>query len=139
MLLNKRLVDAVSELIGSPNVLLHHTKAHIKPPGIGAPFPTHQVTQKQNYRRANKCNDCHVVVVSKSITTLRESLTLLKNVFQDYHYFPFKNDSMVAVFIHLDDSDIENGGLAVFPGSHKLGPQENASNVPTHFYVSQVN
>ncbi len=43
MLLNQRLVDAVSELIGSPNVLLHHTKAHIKPPGIGAPFPTHQV------------------------------------------------------------------------------------------------
>ncbi len=46
---------------------------------------------------------------------------------------------MVAVFIHLDDSDIENGGLAVFPGSHKLGPLENASDVPTHFYVSQVN
>lgn len=45
---------------------------------------------------------------------------------------------MVAVFIHLDDSDIENGGLAVFPGSHKLGPQENASDVPTHFYVSQT-
>ncbi|KAJ6641018.1 Phytanoyl-CoA dioxygenase, peroxisomal [Pseudolycoriella hygida] len=87
MLLNKTLVDAVSELVGSPNILLHHTKAHIKPPGVGAPFPTHQ----------------------------------------DYHYFPFKNDSMVAVFIHLDDSDIENGGLAVFPGSHKLGPQENAS------------
>lgn len=45
---------------------------------------------------------------------------------------------MVAVFIHLDDSDIENGGLAIFPGSHKLGPQENASDVSTHFYVSQV-
>lgn len=43
MLLNKTLVDSVSELIGSPNVLLHHTKAHIKPPGVGAPFPTHQV------------------------------------------------------------------------------------------------
>lgn len=45
---------------------------------------------------------------------------------------------MVAVFIHLDDSDVQNGGLAVFPGSHKLGPLENASDVPTHFYVSQV-
>lgn len=43
MLLKESLVDAVSELIGSSNVLLHHTKAHIKPPGIGAPFPTHQV------------------------------------------------------------------------------------------------
>ncbi|XP_037051169.1 phytanoyl-CoA dioxygenase, peroxisomal-like [Bradysia coprophila] len=98
MLLNQRLVDAVSELIGSPNVLLHHTKAHVKPPGVGAPYPTHQ----------------------------------------DYHYFPFKNDSMVAAFIHFDDSDVENGGLAVFPGSHKLGPQENTSDVPTHFYVSQT-
>lgn len=49
MLLNQSLVDAVSELIGSPNVLLHHTKAHIKPPGIGAPFPTHQV----NIRNSN--------------------------------------------------------------------------------------
>lgn len=57
---------------------------------------------------------------------------------KDYHYFPFKNDSMVAVFIHLDDSDVENGCLAVFPGSHKLGPLQNASDVPTHFYVSQV-
>lgn len=56
---------------------------------------------------------------------------------KDYHYFPFKNDSMVAVFIHLDDSDVENGGLAVFPGSHKLGPQKNASDISTHFYVSQ--
>lgn len=98
MLINKNLLDAVSEIIGSPNVLLHHTKAHIKPPGVGAPFPTHQ----------------------------------------DYHYFPFKKDSMVAVFIHLDDSDVGNGGLTVFPGSHKLGPQENVSDVPTHFYVSQT-
>lgn len=30
---------------------------------------------------------------------------------------------MVAVFIHLDDTTPENGGLAVYPGSHKLGPQ----------------
>jgi len=45
---------------------------------------------------------------------------------------------MVAVFIHLDDSDPENGGLAIFPGSHKLGPQENKSDVETHFYVDQV-
>lgn len=48
MLLNKGLVDAVSELIGSPNVLLHHTKAHIKPPGVGAPFPTHQVKIRES-------------------------------------------------------------------------------------------
>ncbi len=69
----------------TPNILLHHTKAHLKPRSTGAPFPMHQ----------------------------------------DYGYFPFRNDSMVAAFIHMDDSDPENGGLAVFPGSHKMGPLED--------------
>lgn len=32
---------------------------------------------------------------------------------------------MVAVFLHIDDSDPENGGLCVYPGSHKLGPLED--------------
>ena len=32
---------------------------------------------------------------------------------------------MVAIFIHLDDTNKENGGLAVYPGSHLLGPQED--------------
>ena len=45
---------------------------------------------------------------------------------------------MVAVFIHLDNTAEENGGLAVFPGSHKLGPLANVSNKATHFYVDQV-
>ncbi|CAL8125180.1 unnamed protein product [Orchesella dallaii] len=97
VLMNDNLLDAVSDIIESPNILLHHTKAHIKPPEKGAPFPTHQ----------------------------------------DYHYFPYKNDSLVAVFVHLDDSDPDNGGLAIFPGSHLLGPQENKSDVPTNFYVDQ--
>jgi phytanoyl-CoA hydroxylase len=46
---------------------------------------------------------------------------------QDYHYFPYEKDSMVAIFIHLDDTDVENGGLAVFPGSHKTGPLQDKS------------
>ena len=71
--------------MGTEDILLHHTKAHLKPPGTGAPFPMHQ----------------------------------------DYGYFPFKNDSMVAAFVHLDDSDPNNGGLAVYPGSHKHGPLED--------------
>jgi len=58
---------------------------------------------------------------------------------QDYPYFPFKNHTMVAVFINLDDSDPENGGLAAFPGSHKLGPLDSCSGVPNHHYVDQVN
>jgi len=97
MLLNTNLLDALEGLMGTSNILLHHTKAHIKPPQMGSSFPTHQ----------------------------------------DYHYFPFKHDSMVAVFIHLDDTEVINGGLGIFPGSHKLGPQENKSDVATHFYVDQ--
>lgn len=32
---------------------------------------------------------------------------------------------MVAVFLNIDDSSPENGGLCVYPGSHKLGPLED--------------
>lgn len=49
MLMNDNLLDAVSELVGSENILLHHTKAHVKPPEKGAPFPTHQVKIKYDY------------------------------------------------------------------------------------------
>ena len=44
---------------------------------------------------------------------------------------------MVAVFISLDASDPDNGGLCVYPGSHKLGPQEDVSNVASHHYLNQ--
>ncbi|XP_058802893.1 phytanoyl-CoA dioxygenase, peroxisomal-like [Phymastichus coffea] len=78
---NPKLMDAVEDIMG-PNILLHHNKAHIKPPEKGAPYLMHQ----------------------------------------DYPYFPFKKHSMVAVFVHMDDTTPENGGLCVYPGSHKLGP-----------------
>lgn len=42
---------------------------------------------------------------------------------------------MVAVFIHLDDTSMENGGLAVYPGSHHLGPLEDRGNIPGKFDV----
>ena len=41
LIADERLTGAVAELIG-PNVQLHHTKYHVKPPAIGAPFPMHQ-------------------------------------------------------------------------------------------------
>jgi len=97
MLTNENLANAVSRLLGSPNILLHHTKAHVKPPERGSPFPAHQ----------------------------------------DYYYFPYKKDTMVACFINLDDTEPANGGLAVFPGSHKLGPLENKSSTPLFYYVDQ--
>jgi phytanoyl-CoA hydroxylase len=40
-LVDPRLVDRAAELIG-PNVQLHHTKLHNKPPAVGSPFPMHQ-------------------------------------------------------------------------------------------------
>lgn len=97
LLLNEKLLDACEDIMKTPNILLHHTKAHSKPPGTGSPFPMHQ----------------------------------------DYHYFPFEKDSMIAVFISLDAADPDNGGLCVYPGSHKLGPQEDVSNVTNYHYLDQ--
>src|SRR5262245_2749198 len=42
LICDPRLTDAASEIIGSPNVQLHHTKMFIKPPEKGSPFPMHQ-------------------------------------------------------------------------------------------------
>jgi hypothetical protein len=41
LLLDDRLTSVLTALLG-PNVQLHHTKMHLKPPGAGAPFPLHQ-------------------------------------------------------------------------------------------------
>ncbi len=38
---SSRMVDVVADLLG-PNVDLHHSTLHIKPPGAGQPFPMHQ-------------------------------------------------------------------------------------------------
>jgi len=82
LLMHPKLLDAIEDIMDSPDILLHHTKAHFKPPEKGAPYLMHQ----------------------------------------DYPYFPFKKHTMLAVFVHLDDTTPENGGLCVYPGSHKLGP-----------------
>lgn len=42
LIVDERLTDIAAELIGSPNVQLHHTKLFIKPPEKGSPFPLHQ-------------------------------------------------------------------------------------------------
>ena len=80
MLVNPKLAGIVADLIG-PNVQLHHTKLHIKPPEKGSPFPMHQ----------------------------------------DYHYFPYEQDSMIAAVIYLEDATVESGCLCVMPGVHKQG------------------
>jgi len=41
VLVHDRFTGALSDLLG-PNVQLHHTKAFIKPPERGSPFPMHQ-------------------------------------------------------------------------------------------------
>ena len=42
LLVDERLTQATADLIGSPNVQLHHNKLFIKPPERGSPFPMHQ-------------------------------------------------------------------------------------------------
>ena len=36
------LGEAIADLLGTPNVELHHTTLHLKPPETGMPFPLHQ-------------------------------------------------------------------------------------------------
>jgi len=42
VLLHDQLTEAMSDIMGSPNVQLHHTKLFQKPPENGAAFPMHQ-------------------------------------------------------------------------------------------------
>ncbi len=42
LLVDPRLTDVAADVMGVPNVELHHTKMFIKPPEKGAPFPMHQ-------------------------------------------------------------------------------------------------
>jgi ectoine hydroxylase-related dioxygenase (phytanoyl-CoA dioxygenase family) len=39
---DERVTGVAADIIGSPNVQLHHTKMFIKPPEKGSPFPMHQ-------------------------------------------------------------------------------------------------
>lgn len=42
MIVDPKLGQAASQIMGTPNVQLHHTKMFIKPPEKGSPFPMHQ-------------------------------------------------------------------------------------------------
>ncbi len=42
LIVDERLTGVAADIIGSPNVQLHHTKMFIKPPEKGSPFPMHQ-------------------------------------------------------------------------------------------------
>ena len=42
LLVDERVTGIAADIIGSPNVQLHHNKMFIKPPEKGSPFPLHQ-------------------------------------------------------------------------------------------------
>lgn len=44
LIVDERFTAAASQIMGTPNVQLHHTKMFVKPPENGAPFPMHQDT-----------------------------------------------------------------------------------------------
>ena len=48
---------------------------------------------------------------------------------------PYKNDSLIAVILAVDDCTPSNGGLCVYPGSHKLGPLEDVSDAKGFHYI----
>ncbi|WP_062349283.1 phytanoyl-CoA dioxygenase family protein [Herbidospora yilanensis] len=42
LIVDPRFTGVAAEVVGSPNVQLHHTKIFVKPAGRGSPFPMHQ-------------------------------------------------------------------------------------------------
>ena len=42
LLVDERFTGVAADVMGTPNVQLHHTKMFIKPPEKGSPFPLHQ-------------------------------------------------------------------------------------------------
>lgn len=42
LIVDERITGIAADIIGSPNVQLHHNKMFIKPPERGSPFPMHQ-------------------------------------------------------------------------------------------------
>ncbi|GCE04077.1 phytanoyl-CoA dioxygenase family protein [Dictyobacter aurantiacus] len=42
LLVDERITGIAADIIGSPNVQLHHNKMFVKPPEKGSPFPMHQ-------------------------------------------------------------------------------------------------
>ncbi|WP_228265926.1 phytanoyl-CoA dioxygenase family protein [Microlunatus elymi] len=42
LLVDPRFTEVAAAVLGTPNVQLHHTKAFVKPPENGSPFPMHQ-------------------------------------------------------------------------------------------------
>lgn len=44
---------------------------------------------------------------------------------QDHPYFPHENHSMMAAYIYLDDSDMDNGCMCAIPKSFNTGPMDH--------------
>ncbi len=54
---------------------------------------------------------------------------------QDWSYFPTKNNSMIAVVIHLSDSTEKMGCIRLIPGSNKLGKINKSDG---HSYINDI-
>lgn len=53
-LYNKKLLDALEGIMETSNIVLHHTKAHLKPPEKGAAYPMHQVMIQSRKKKQKK-------------------------------------------------------------------------------------
>jgi len=56
---------------------------------------------------------------------------------QDNGYHPGGCPEFLTTWLALDDSDLENGGLQVLPGSHRDGPREHTLDA-VHYHVPDV-
>lgn len=56
---------------------------------------------------------------------------------QDYPYFPFARNTMIAAIVHFDAAPIQKGCVRVVPGSYKLGPLEHLHDGGHHLPIEQ--
>ena len=60
ILQHDKMLDALEDIMGTSNIALHHTKAHVKPPGKGAPYLMHQVSLLLHNPSILQCTHCTV-------------------------------------------------------------------------------
>ena len=69
---SQRLGDALEDLLG-PDVELHHSTLHVKPPGTGHPFPMHQDWAVLQARRRTATSTCSCTSTTRATRTARSA------------------------------------------------------------------
>ena len=141
LLLNEKLGAALEELMGTPNIQLHHTKAHVKPPGKGSPFPMHQdyqyfpheqhsmIAAMLHLEDAKEENGCMCVYPGSHKLGPQPDLGDGKYHFVDPEKFPIEKATAVPA---------KSGQVLVFPYFLVHGSYPNTSATPRRMLLFQL-